>query len=208
MFRRVNRRIVGMAPIIFSISFSYPDSGEKRRLRFARWLAKFSEESVNTGSGGRRTYTWGFGGDMAAVAHTKPAPPPPVGEVVGIVSTANLPLEPANRVSFLTRGLGVGLFLGLLVALAMRRPRGRVATRRIRFGRICGRVRHVVPGFRTGSRPMPPWRSVPAMLTEDPLASLKSARYPGCRISSANGAGDIERSKPLEDHSEPQAQSV
>ena len=81
--------------------------------------------NVNQDTGSRRRVYRGFWGDMAAVAHNKASSSsPPVGEVVGIVSTANLPLEPANRVSFLTRGLGVGSILGLLTALAMRRPGG------------------------------------------------------------------------------------
>jgi hypothetical protein len=68
----------------------------------------------------------GFWGAMSAIAHTKPAPPPPVGEIVGVLNTASSPIETSgpNRVVFLAWGLGAGLLLGLLMAVALRRPRG------------------------------------------------------------------------------------
>ena len=64
----------------------------------------------------------------AAFHHEKtaPAPPPPVGDTLAVLDAASLPKDPVgpNRMVFLAWGLGAGLLLGLLAALAMRRPRG------------------------------------------------------------------------------------
>jgi hypothetical protein len=162
----------GMAPVVFGISFSYPDP-VKAQAAVRALAAKFSEANVNQERVRDDVYR-GFWGDMATVAHTKPAPPPPVGEIVGVVNTASLPIESANRLTFLTRGLGAALFLSLLAAIAMKRPRG---VRQLTGFALAGfavacAFSYLIPNRFTSTAVM---QIAPALLTEDPLAPQSTA---------------------------------
>ena len=161
----------GLAPIVFSIAFAYPDQAKAQAT--VRALAqKFTDENVNTNRTNADAYR-GFWGDMAEFAHTKPAPPPPVGEIVGVLNPASLPVESEgpNRVIFLAWGLGTGLLLGLLAALAMRWPHG--AWKLGRFAVVgcilAGAASFLIPNRYTSTATM---MIAPTQVTEDPLIPL------------------------------------
>jgi hypothetical protein len=164
----------GMAPVVFSISFSYPDQ-VKAQATVRDLAGKFTAENTNLNRVRDEEYQ-GFWGDMSRAAHTKPAPPPPVGDMVGVLNTASWPMEVsgANRVVFLVRGLGAGLVLGLLAALAMRRPRGVWLLGGFALAGfvVACALSFVIPNRFTSTAVM---TVAPAILTEDPLAPLPAA---------------------------------
>ena len=164
----------GMAPVVFSISFSYPDRLAAQET--VRALAgKFTEENANTNRTVTDSYQ-GFWEDMAAFAHTKPAPPPPVGEIVAVLNTARSPMESVgpNRVVFLVWGVGAGLLLGLLVVVGMRRARGvwRLGGFALAGFAVACALSYLIPNRFTSTATM---QIAPAIVTEDPLTPLPAA---------------------------------
>jgi capsular polysaccharide biosynthesis protein len=164
----------GMAPIVFSISFSYPDQA-KAQATVRRLAGKFTEENANVNRERVESYQ-GFWEDMARFAHTNPAPPAPVGEIVGVLNTASLPMDSVgpNRLAFLAWGLGVGLAVGLLVAAGMRRPRGvwQLGGFALAGFAVACALSYLIPNRFTSTASM---EIAPAMLTEDPLEPLPAA---------------------------------
>jgi capsular polysaccharide biosynthesis protein len=164
----------GMAPIVISISFSYPDQ-VKAQATVRALAGRFIEENSNVNRERTAAYR-GFWQDMSAFAHTKPAPPPPVGEIVGVLNTANLPTDSVgpNRLVFVARGLGVGLVLGLLAAVGMRRPRGvwQLGGFAVAGFAVACALSYLIPNRFTSNGVM---TLSPAILTEDPLTPLPAA---------------------------------
>ena len=102
----------GPAPTL-NISFNYPDR-EKAQAVMRDLVTKFLEGNVAMNR--NRVRTW----------HTMwPLSEPPAGPAVEVLDPASLPGQPArpNRFVFVGWGLGAGLVLGLLAALAMRQPK-------------------------------------------------------------------------------------
>jgi uncharacterized protein involved in exopolysaccharide biosynthesis len=164
----------GMAPIVFSVSFSYPDQVKAQAV--VRALADtLTRENASTNRIEAESYL-GFWRDWAKFEHTKPAPPPPVGEIVGVLTTASSPVEASgpNRVAFLARGLGAGLILGLLAAVALRRPRGMWLLGGFALAGfvVAFAASFLIPNRFTSKATM---QIAPAILTEDPLAPLPAA---------------------------------
>ena len=125
-------------PIVFNISFSYPDQVKAKAVVQA--LAnKFTEENSNITRTDIAAYR-GFWGDMSLINHSKPAPPPPVGEVVSVLDSASLPAESVtpSRMAFLAGGLGAGLLFGLLSIFATRWPQ---ASRQVAAFALAGCLR-------------------------------------------------------------------
>lgn len=163
-----------MAPIVFSISFSYPDQAKAQET--VRVLAgKFAAENVNINRVRNQDYQ-GFWRDMTTFEHAKPAPPPPVGDIVGVLNSANLPTESVgpNRLVFLAWGLGAGLLLGLLAAVGLRKPRGvwKLAGFALAGFAVTCAGSFLIPNRFTSTATM---EIAPAMLTEDPLTPLSPA---------------------------------
>ncbi len=164
----------GLAPLAFNISFSYPDQ-VKAQAAVRALSNKFLEANVRTNKANADAYQ-GFWRDMADVQHTKPAPPPPIGDIVGVLSPASNPVdaEGPNRFLFLAWGLGMGLLVGLLAAFGMRRPRG--VRRLVGFGvagfTLAGAGSFLIPNRFTSSAFM---QISPAQVTEDPMAPLPAA---------------------------------
>ncbi len=165
----------GLAPIVFDISFSYPDQ-VKAQATVRVLAAKFTDFNV-VSNATRETVYRNLWHDEAALAaalhHTKvTVPPPPVGDTATVLDPASLPMPVGpNRMVFLAWGLGAGLLLGLLTALAMRRPRGLwqlgafavagcVLTAAVSF--------FLIPARYTSTAVM---EISPAIVTEDPLAT-------------------------------------
>jgi hypothetical protein len=99
------------------------------------------------------------------------APPPPVGDTVAVLDPASLPkpLGP-NRIAFLAWGLGAGLMLGLLAALARRWPRGvwKLGGFAAAGCILAGATSFLIPNRYTSTASV---EIIPALLTEDPLAT-------------------------------------
>jgi uncharacterized protein involved in exopolysaccharide biosynthesis len=163
-----------LSPIVLDISFAYPDQakaqGVVRELanRFAAANAEINRK--------RGTVYRSFWQDQSAVYHTKPAPPAPVGDIVAVLNPASLPTAPVgpNRIVFLAWGLGTGLLLGLLAAIAMRWPRGvlRLSGFAAAGCVLAGAASFLLPNRYISTAVM---EIAPAQLTEDPLAALPVA---------------------------------
>ena len=118
-----------------------------------------------------------FWGEMAAAHHATAVPPPPMGDVVEVLNTAaSLPAESVglNRIAYLAWGLGVGLLLGLLAAIAKRWPN---RTRKLVGFAVAGCIlagaaSFLIPNRYTSTALM---QITPAQITEDPLLPLPTA---------------------------------
>jgi uncharacterized protein involved in exopolysaccharide biosynthesis len=163
----------GLAPIVYGFSFSYPDQIKVQAV--VRELAtKFTEDNVWMNRMGDDAYRE-FWQDMSAYNDARPAPPPPVGEMVGGLNQASLPRESGpNRIISLAWGLSSGLVLGLLAALAMRWPRG---LWRLSGFAAAGCVLACAASFLISDRYTSTGEIMlsPALITEDPLASIPPA---------------------------------
>lgn len=163
-----------LAPIVFSVSFSYPDQ-VKAQAAVRDLTSKFAEANfvIDRNQGNMYLSFWH---DESLVNHTKPAPPPPAGDMVAVLDPASLPKLSAgpNRIVFPAWGLGVGLLVGLVAALAVRWPRG--AWQLSAFAAagfvVAGTASFLIPNRYTSEAVMGIW---PAQLTEDPLAPLPAA---------------------------------
>ena len=164
----------GLAPIVFNISFTYPDQ-VKAQAAVDLLSRKFTELSALISKVDGDAYR-GFWGDMAAQEHTKPAPPPPVEALAAVLDSASLPTEASgpSRFVYLARGVGAGLLLGLLAAVAMRSPRG---VRQLVGFAVAGCVVACAASFLIPSRftSTAVMRISGAQITEDPLAPLPGA---------------------------------
>lgn len=163
-----------VAPVVCTISFSYPDR-VKAQATVRELTRRFTE--VNAIANRNRVAMYqGFWGDMSLVANTKPAPPPPTGEVLGVLDTASLPVDSSgsNRAVFLAGGLGAGLALGLLAALAMRWPGGiwQVGGYALAGCVVACALSFAIPNRYTSTAVM---EITPALMTEDPMAPLPAA---------------------------------
>lgn len=156
-------------PIAFSISFSCPDQ-MKAQAAVRALATKFTEENSNRDRN-RATLYRDFWQDWSIAYHAKPAPPPPVGDTVSVLDPPSPPKQSAgpDRVVFLAWGLGAGLLVGLLAALAMRRPRGVWHLGFAAAGCVlAGPASFLMPDRYTSTAIM---MLTPAQLTEDPLVS-------------------------------------
>ncbi len=157
-------------PIVFSIFFSYPDRVKAQAV--VRALEnKFAEENAVTTRRDADAYR-NFWGDMTAVKHTKPAPPPPVGDVLEIINAASQPAESdPNRFAFLAWGLGAGVLLGLLAALALRWPRAawRLGGFALAGCFLAACISFLIPNVYTSTAVM---EIDPVQITEDPLQPI------------------------------------
>ncbi len=157
-------------PIVLSISFAYPDQA-KAQAAVSALAAKFTEANATVNRTREMAYR-SFWQDEAAFNQAPPAPPPPVGENVTVLDSASLPKKPAgpNRIAFLAWGLGAGLLLGLLAALAMRWPRGfwKLGGFAAAGCILAGTISFLIPNRYTSTASI---EITPAGLTEDPLAS-------------------------------------
>ncbi len=169
----------GLAPIVFGISFAYPDRAMAQTA--VRELASKFTQANETSNRNRTSMYVNFWKDEAMEAafhHEKmaPAPPPPVGDKLAVLDPASLPKEPLgpNRVVFLAWGLGAGLLLGLLAALTMRSPRGvtRLAGFAVAGCVLAGAASFLIPNRYTSTALM---MIEPAVLTEDPIAAPRAA---------------------------------
>ena len=160
----------GVMPIVFSVSFAYPDQ-VKAQAVVRELTSKFIEQNV-TANRKRGLVYEAFWQDESAAHHAKPAPPPPVGEDVAVLDDASLAKETRgpNRIGFLAWGVGVGLVLGLLAALAMRRPRGawQLGGFAAAGCALAVATSFLIPNQYISSAVM---RITPAQITEDPLAA-------------------------------------
>lgn len=97
----------GLASMVFSISFAYPDA-PKAQATAGTLAGKFIEANLNRGLAQQKVYR----------------PRPPVGEVAALLSAASLPVkaEP-NRFVFVGWGLAIGIAMGLMAAETIRWPR-------------------------------------------------------------------------------------
>ncbi len=198
-------------PVVFSISFSYPDR-VKAKAAVQELAAKFTEMNAINNRVKADAYR-GFWGDWQAKAafdHMKTAatPPPPAGESVRILDPAGAPKESGqNHIRFLAWGLGVGLLLGLLAAFAMRRPhRARQLAGFAAAGCVlAGVASFLIPNLRYTSTAV--MMVSPAIITEDPLTPLPASDF-GCRVPAPNGAGGVESSASVGYHPGPQDRSV
>jgi uncharacterized protein involved in exopolysaccharide biosynthesis len=168
-----------VAPIVFSVSFDYPDR-VKAQAVVRDLAAKFGEANA-TSNRNRANMYQSFWRDQAAEATAlhqakQAAPPPPVGDTLAVLDPASVPQEPVgpDRTAFVASGLGAGLLLGLLAALAMRWPRG--MRRLCGFAAagcvIAGAASFLIPSRYTSDAVL---EVTPALLTEDPLATPPAA---------------------------------
>jgi hypothetical protein len=161
-----------MAPIVFNISFSYPDQ-VKAQAAVRDLAGRFTTDNV-TLNRVRDEVHQGFWQDMSMGVHTKPAPPPPVGEIVGVLDTVADGIGRSKSPGFSGVGTWCGAGFGLLAGLAMRRPRG---VRQLGefalagFAVVCG-LSYLIPNRFTSSAVM---TVAPAILTEDPQTPLSAA---------------------------------
>ncbi len=169
----------GPAPIVFSISFAYPDQAMAQAA--VRDLASRFAQANRISNRNRDNMYRNFWQDVAndaAFHHEKmaPAPPPPVGDTLAVLDAASLPKDPVgpNRMVFLAWGLGAGLLLGLLVATAMRWPRGirRLVGFAVAGCALAGAASLLIPNRYTSTAVVD---IAPAVLTEDPLAAPPAA---------------------------------
>jgi len=114
----------GLAPIVFTIAFTCPD-GARTQATVRRITEIFIQSSLDEQKFRDAQYRE-FWQDVSRFEPAKPAPPPPVGEIVQVLQPASPPMASASpeRVAFPAWGLSTGLLLGLLAALAMRWLRG------------------------------------------------------------------------------------
>jgi hypothetical protein len=165
----------GLTPMVFRVTFSYPDRVKAQATVRALTLRLTQEnEFVNRYRESEYQELWH---DMAAAHLAKPAPPPPVADsVVGVLDPPSLPKESMGPgpIAFVAWGLGAGLLLGLLAALAMRHPRG--AWRLGGFAAagclVASAASYLIPNRYTATAVM---QIVPAELTEDPHAPIPRA---------------------------------
>ena len=184
MRRNIRIEARSSTPIVFSISFAYPDQ-VKAQAAVRKLAAKFTEANAVSNRLRESAYT-NFWHDVATEAaveadvlhHARPAlatPPPPVGETVAVLDPASLPksLGP-NRIAFLAWGMGAGLLLGVLAALAMRWPR---AVWQLGGFALSGCILAVAASFLIPNRytSTASVEITPAGLTEDPLATPPAA---------------------------------
>jgi LPS O-antigen subunit length determinant protein (WzzB/FepE family) len=168
----------GQAPIVFSISFAYPDQ-VKAQATVRELAAKFTRASEMSNRNRANLYR-NFWHDQAAEAafhHRKmaPAPPPPVGDALAVLDPASLPKSVGpNRIAFLAWGLGSGLLVGLLAALAIWGPRGvrRLVVFAVAGCALAGAASFLIPNRYTSTAVI---MISPAQLTEDPLAAPRAA---------------------------------
>jgi uncharacterized protein involved in exopolysaccharide biosynthesis len=164
----------GMAPIVLSISFEYPDQ-VKAQAVLRELVTKFAEQNFTINRFRDALYR-AFWKDEAAAHQAKPAPPPPVGEIVVVLDPPSLPNKPMwpNRIAFLAWGLGSGLLLGLLAGLARRQPRRvwQVAGFAAAGCVLAGAASFLIPDRYTSTAVM---RITSAQITEDPLATAPAA---------------------------------
>jgi hypothetical protein len=157
-------------PIVFSVSFSYPDQ-MKAEAALRVLAAKFTDANVNDNRN-RATVYRDFWQDESISNHAKPAPPPPVGDTVSVLDPPSPPKqsEGPNRMLFLAWGLGAGLLVGLLAALAMRRPRGvwHLGGFAVAGCVLAWTASFLIPDRYTSTAIM---MLSPAVITEDPLAT-------------------------------------
>jgi hypothetical protein len=163
-----------LAPLVFSISFSYPDQ-VKAQAAVRELTTRFTEVNAVTSRAREEAYR-GFWNDISGYQHTEPAPPPPTGEIIGILDSASMPVESPGprRIVYLAWGLGAGLLLGLLAVVARQVPRG--AWQLGGFA-LAGCALAAAASFLISDR----YTSTatiqidPAQVSEDPLAPLASA---------------------------------
>jgi uncharacterized protein involved in exopolysaccharide biosynthesis len=169
----------GLAPIVFSISFAYPDQALAQAA--VRDLAAKFTQANETSNRNRANMYQNFWKDQASEAefhHEKmaPAPPPPVGDTLAVLDPASVPKESVgpNRMVFLASGLGAGLLLGLLAALGMRHPRGirRLAGFAAAGCALAAGASFLIPNRYTSTAVV---QVTPMELTEDPLATPQAA---------------------------------
>ena len=158
-----------LSPIMFIISFSYPDQ-VKAQATVRSLAAKFSDLNLSENQVRGNLYR-GFWGDISARYHTPAAPPPPAGDVVNVLETASQPkTSPGpNRVVYLAWGLGIGLLLGPLTAFAIRWPRAArqlAACAAVGFV-LAAAVSFLIPNRYTSTAVM---MITPPTITENPLA--------------------------------------
>jgi hypothetical protein len=164
----------GRAPIVFSVSFTYPDQAKAQAV--VRSLVKRFAEANLVSNRERTTRYQNFWQDMSAGSLAKAVPPPPVGDTVAVLDPASRPMESErqNRITFLAWGLGAGLLLGMLAVLAMRWPRG--VSRLGGFAAVgcvaAWSASFLIPNRYTSTAVM---RIAPAEITEDPLATAPAA---------------------------------
>jgi uncharacterized protein involved in exopolysaccharide biosynthesis len=164
-----------ITPMTFSVSFAYPDR-VKAQAVVNELVTKFGELN-RLGNGYRgRLYEQFWKGEIAT-HNIKSVPPAPLGETLSVLAPASLPRKSVGPglVLFLMGGLGAGLLLGLLAALAMRRSGGfwllgGFATAGFVLATAASLL---IPDRYTSTAVM---RISPPEITEDPTATTTSTR--------------------------------
>jgi uncharacterized protein involved in exopolysaccharide biosynthesis len=112
----------GLAPIVFRISFAYPDA-VKAQATVREIATTFTTMNGNMNRMRDVNYK-DFWRRMSVVRRLKSVPPPPPGEAIAIRTAASRPVESdPNRFPFLAGGAGIGTLLGFLATFVMRWPR-------------------------------------------------------------------------------------
>ncbi len=110
----------GLAPIAFSITFSYPDQ-TKAQAVVNELTRKFTDENANRNRMTEAAYR-GLSHDISAVTNTNLPLAPPAGTARAVLNSATPPTETVGMSPALSvaTGLGIGLIVGLLAVLALR----------------------------------------------------------------------------------------
>jgi hypothetical protein len=169
MRRNMRIELRPSTPMVVQISFAYPDRA-KAQATVGALASGISQETALANREREATYK-SLWQDMAALHLAKPAPPPPMGEIVAILDPPSLPKESngPNILAFVGWGLGAGLLAGCILAAA---------------------ASFLLPNRYTATAVT---EIVPAKATEDPLAPPSSTnaaeflrRNEGRAISSEN----------------------
>jgi len=161
-----------ISPLTFSISFAYPDRAKAQAV-VSELVATFGQQNASVNWQRRLLYQAFWQDEAKARAdHTRSAPPPPAGETLAVLDPASLPRSSAtrDRAVFSAVGMGAGLLLGLLAALAMRRPRHFTLLGGFAMAGcvLAAAVSFLIPDRYTSTAVL--WVS-PANVTEDPTAT-------------------------------------
>ncbi len=158
-----------LAPMVFSISFSYPDQA-KAQATILELTRKFTAISTNTNQNSTLAYQ-DFWREMVAVGLSKSTPPPPAGVSAAVLGNPSAAVESpgSSRIISIARGLGTGLMLGLLTAVTFRWTRNVL---KLAGFALAGFVLALAPSYLIPNRftSNASMQITPAQLTEDPLA--------------------------------------
>jgi uncharacterized protein involved in exopolysaccharide biosynthesis len=157
------------APMAFRVSFAYPDQWKARAVT-RKLVTTILERNVWVNQYRARMWET-FWRDEVAASHAESVTPAPTGLEITVLDPASLPEKPLtpNRATYMAWGLGAGLLLGLLAAIALRRRHGvrQLAGFAVAGCALAGAASFLIPDRYTSTAVM---RITPPMITEDPLA--------------------------------------